>query len=213
MSRHPDPPDAPIVAFDFDGTLTCRDSFVAFIAWRAGALGRADAFSLAAGLLALTPAIGAYVVSRQRGPLKAAVLRRFLGAAHRREVEADAERFRAARMDALMRPDALACWRGWRARGARLIIVTASPEILVAPFAAALSADALIGTRLAFDAEGRFTGKLDGPNCRGAEKVVRLRQALGPEIRLAAAYGDSDGDHAMLAIADDPGLKVFRARP
>jgi len=207
LSRHPDPPDAPIVAFDFDGTLTCRDSFIAFIAWRANALG------LAAGLLALTPAIGAYAVSRQRGPLKAAVLRRFLGAARRREIEDEAERFRAARMDALMRPDALDCWRGWRARGARLIIVTASPEILVAPFAAALSADALIGTRLAFDADDRFTGELDGPNCRGPEKVARLRLALGSEIRLAAAYGDSDGDHAMLGIADHPGLKVFRARP
>ena len=30
------PPTAPIVAFDFDGTLTVRDSFTAFLKWRAG---------------------------------------------------------------------------------------------------------------------------------------------------------------------------------
>ena len=38
VSRAPDR-DAvrPLVAFDFDGTLTCRDSFLAFLAWRAGA--------------------------------------------------------------------------------------------------------------------------------------------------------------------------------
>ena len=40
--RHSDPPagatagEPPVVAFDFDGTLTCRDSFVAFFQWRAG---------------------------------------------------------------------------------------------------------------------------------------------------------------------------------
>ena len=29
---------APLVAFDFDGTLTVRDSFVAFLEWHVGAL-------------------------------------------------------------------------------------------------------------------------------------------------------------------------------
>jgi phosphatidylglycerophosphatase C len=28
--------DRPIVAFDFDGTLTVRDSYTAFLKWRAG---------------------------------------------------------------------------------------------------------------------------------------------------------------------------------
>ena len=32
----PPKPFRPIVAFDFDGTLTWRDSFLAFLAWRAG---------------------------------------------------------------------------------------------------------------------------------------------------------------------------------
>jgi hypothetical protein len=30
--------DAPVVAFDFDGTLTIKDSFTAFLKWRAGPL-------------------------------------------------------------------------------------------------------------------------------------------------------------------------------
>jgi len=30
-------PGQPIVAFDFDGTLTIRDSFTTFLRWRAGA--------------------------------------------------------------------------------------------------------------------------------------------------------------------------------
>jgi phosphatidylglycerophosphatase C len=207
MQRHPEERTRPLIAFDFDGTLTCRDSFVAFLAWRAG---RAE---FAAGLARLLPAALAYGRTRDRGPLKAAIARLFLGGMTQGEIAQAAKAFRDARMAALMRPDALRCWWDWRSRNARLFIVTASPEILVAPFAQTLGADGLIGTRLAFGGDGRFTGALDGRNCRGPEKVVRLRAALGPDVRLDAAYGDTDGDREMLEIADIAGLKVFKARP
>ena len=151
-------------------------------------------------------------MNRDRGRLKAVFARRFLGPASHADLEAAAEQFAVARFDALMRPDALACWRDWRAQGARLFIVTASPDLLVAPFARRLGADGLIGTRLAF-AKDRLTGTLDGDNCRGEEKVRRLRADLGPDLRLAAAYGDSRGDREMLALSDRPGLKVFTGWP
>ena len=93
------------------------------------------------------------------------------------------------------------------------MIVTASPENLVAPFAQDLGADWLIGTRLAFDAEGRVAGALEGANCRGREKVARLQAAFGVDVRLEAAYGDSDGDREMLTLAKEAGLRVFRERP
>jgi len=82
----------------------------------------------------------------------------------------------------------------------------------VAPIARALGADLLIGTRLAFDAEDRATGALDGANCRGPEKVRRLREAFGEAVRLEAAYGDTDGDREMLALAEEQGLKVFNGK-
>jgi phosphatidylglycerophosphatase C len=207
MLRQPLSAAGPLVAFDFDGTLTWRDSFMDFLAWRAGVLG------FAAGLAASTPALLAYGVHRDRGRLKAAIAKRFFGGIRRSQLETEARRFAAERFDALIRPDALACWRDWRERGARLFIVTASPDILIAPFAERLDAGQLIGTRLAFDAEGRFTGALEGANCRGEEKVARLRAALGPELRLEAAYGDTGGDREMLALADRPGLRVFTDRP
>ena len=207
MHRQPPSSAPPPVAFDFDGTLTWRDSFMAFLAWRAGSL------AFAAGLAASAPALLGYGLHRDRGRLKATVAARFFGGAGRDQLEAEARRFAGERFDALIRPDALACWRDWRAQGARLFIVTASPDILVAPFAERLGADELIATRLSFDAEGRFTGALEGANCRGQEKAARLRVALGGEARLAAAYGDTAGDREMLALADSPGLRVFTARP
>jgi phosphatidylglycerophosphatase C len=95
----------------------------------------------------------------------------------------------------------------------RLVIVTASPTIVVRPFAEILGADELIGTELAYDDQDRVTGAFATPNCRGPEKVVRLEARFGRGLRLEAAYGDTAGDREMLAIADNPGYRVFNARP
>jgi phosphatidylglycerophosphatase C len=204
--RQPEAPFRPIVAFDFDGTLTSEDSFLAFLRWRAGTR------DYLAGVASLAPAAARYAIDRNRGRIKAAAVKRFLAGLPRAELEAEAQRFATERGRALLRPDALRAWRRWQAGGARLAIVTASPETIVAPIARALGADRLIGTRLAFDAAGRVTGALDGANCRGAEKVRRLREAYGEDVALEAAYGDSDGDREMLALAEEKGFKVFNGR-
>jgi phosphatidylglycerophosphatase C len=87
------------------------------------------------------------VFDRNRGKIKAAAVREFLRAC-------PSSRWNARRAPSpsprpkLLRPDALAVWRRWRAKGAKLVIVTASPEMVVAPFARGLGADLLIGSRL-----------------------------------------------------------------
>ena len=209
MERQPPQPPAPraIAAFDFDGTLTVADSYTGFLRWRAGPA------RWAAGLARLAPAAGAWLVHRDRGRLKAAATRVFLRGVARAQLEADAEGYAAAAFDALIRPDALAAWRAHGEAGEERAIVTASPETVVAPFAARLGADRLIGTRLAFDAADRATGGFDGANCRGPEKVARLETEYGASVRLGAAYGDTSGDREMLALAARPGWRVFTGRP
>jgi phosphatidylglycerophosphatase C len=196
---------SPIVAFDFDGTLTIRDSYNAFLAWRCGPL------CLALAAWRLAPAAIAYLVDRDRGRLKAAVTRVLLGGASQGEIEADAERFAEAFSRNFFRADAIRTWRDWGERGAMRVIVTASPELTVAPFARRLGADRLIGTRLALDGHDLITGAFIGPNCRGAEKVRRLRAIFGETFELEAAYGDSRGDTEMLGLAKTAGFKVFTA--
>jgi phosphatidylglycerophosphatase C len=203
QERQSEPAFRPLVAFDFDGTLTSQDSFTTFLRWHAGRRGYASR------LLSLAPAAARFLFDRDRGRLKAAAAKRFLAGMTRTELEAAAQAFATEQGRALLRPDALRAWRRWQADGARLVIVTATPEIVVAPIARGLGADLLIGTRLAFDATGRVTGAFEGENCRGPEKVRRLQQAFGDDVRLEAAYGDTDGDREMLALAEEQGMKVF----
>jgi len=203
-----DPLEAPaLIAFDFDGTLTVRDSFTAFLAWRAGPL------RYALGCLRLAPAAIAYLFHRNRGRIKAAAVREFLKGAPREQLEAQARAFAEFAAPKLFRPDALQTWRRWRAKGATTIIVSASPDLVVAPFARGLGCDRLIASGIAFDVNDRAIGTLAGPNCRGPEKVRRLKAVYGEEVRLTAAYGDTGGDREMLRIADEKGYRVFRARP
>lgn len=197
----------PVVAFDFDGTLTIRDSFTAFLRWRAGAGG------WALGLVKMAPAVAAYARDRDRGRIKAASVKEFLKGVSRAELEADAETFAGEVWDRFMRPDALKVWNDWGKRGAHRVIVTASPETTVAPFARRLGAEGLLGTHLAFDSADRITGAFDTPNCRGEEKVRRLRAAYGDDVHLTAAYGDTSGDTEMIAAADEKGFRVFTGRP
>lgn len=77
------------------------------------------------------------------------------------------------------------------------IIISASPEFLVEPASHRLKVHLLIATRM-----DPKSGIVDGENCRGEEKVVRLKKALGkPQIR--KAYTDSLSDMPILALAKE----------
>ena len=203
----PELDDPPVVAFDFDGTLTVKDSFTAFLKWRAGR-GR---YWL--GLAKLGPALLAYLFHRDRGRIKAQAVGEFLKGVPRETLEADARRFAETHSRRLFRPDAVAAWKRWQQQRVRLVIVTASPTAIVGPFARGLGAHAILGTELAYDAHDKVVGAFSSLNCRGPEKVVRLKRAFGDEVVIKAAYGDTSGDTEMLAMAELPGYRVFTGKP
>src|SRR5438034_5190652 len=110
-ARSNDPQGArPLVAFDFDGTLTVRDSFTAFLKWRT------PGARYALGGLKLAPAALAYVFHRDRGRIKAAAVREYLKGVPRQRLEADARAFAESHGRQLLRPDAVAAWRRWRSQ-------------------------------------------------------------------------------------------------
>jgi phosphatidylglycerophosphatase C len=195
-----------VAAFDLDGTLTRRDTLLPFLL---KACGPAATYRAVLGVSLLL--VRALAGGERRDAAKEALLVRLLAG---RPVEPLAEVAEAFADDVmpLLRPEMIERVTEHRRAGHELVIVSASPELYVAPLGRRLGFDAVLGTRLETDAEGRLTGRLQGANCRGPEKVVRLRQWLGDESAEVWAYGDSRGDREMLALART-GVRVHRRRP
>ncbi|GAB4237899.1 MAG: hypothetical protein Tsb0034_13230 [Ekhidna sp.] len=92
--------------------------------------------------------------------------------------------------------------------GAQTVIVSASPEDWIKPWADRFHID-VIATKLAFRND-HFIG-IDGKNCNGNEKVKRITQKLDINVfDKVIAYGDSKGDLPMLALASESFFKPFR---
>ena len=102
-----------------------------------------------------------------------------------------------------------------RRHGHRLIIVSASPHYYVRAVGDDLEVDAVLATNLEVASSGLLTGRYEGRNCRGSEKLDRVRAQMerwtadGPAQHRHPsprpelwAYGNSAGDRALLRGAD-----------
>jgi phosphatidylglycerophosphatase C len=201
------PPTRTVAAFDFDGTLSSRDSFVRFVRLVAGTTVTARAMAAAA------PAL---VASRReptrRDEAKAILLRETMRgrpADHLRDLGARYARMVVTRH---LNPAVVARLQAHRDAGHEVVIVSASLTDYLDPAAALLGVCTVLATRLEVGPDGRCTGELAGPNVRGPEKAVRLDAWLGGEPAVVYAYGDSHGDAELLARADHGVLVDRRGR-
>jgi phosphatidylglycerophosphatase C len=186
-----------VAAFDFDGTLSRSDTMVPFLVGCAGwrRVGLAGMASWRHGL-------------RGRDEMKVAtVARLFRGWSEDRF--ADEGRTYAATLADLLRPETVERLRWHQGEGHPVVLVSAGLTTYLRPLAAELGIDDVLAVELeALD--GYLTGAvLGGVNCRGPEKVARLRTWLaeryGPDTPVELwAYGDSAGDEELLAFADHP---------
>lgn len=197
-----------VAAFDFDGTITRRDSFLPFLQAMAGRR------RYLRQMLTLSPGLLAYLLGIiSNHTVKNRVLTQFLRGNEVGDVRRVAQDFAAGRLQRFIRPDALARLRWHQQQGHRCVIVSASLECYLLPWAEATGGVEVIGSRLAIDDE-RYTGELLGRNCYGAEKVRRLTDVLGArDTYTLYAYGDSKGDRELLACADHAYYRQMPAAP
>ncbi|GAA5034671.1 hypothetical protein GCM10011506_29320 [Marivirga lumbricoides] len=93
--------------------------------------------------------------------------------------------------------------------GDRIIVVSASAEEWLKPWCDINKLE-LIATKLE-KKDGKLTGKMMTPNCKGPEKVKRVKEFLKIEdYSYISAYGDSAGDKEMLQLAHYPFYRKFR---
>jgi phosphatidylglycerophosphatase C len=195
------PTGQPVAAFDFDGTLTRRDSLLPFLVFVRGLATTARA------VVAESPRFGRVLLGRtSRDEAKEALLVRLLSGAELQQLSDSGRAFGERLVTRRLRP-AMRRRLDWhRAAGHRVVIVSASPALYLDEAGRRLGVDAVLATELEIGADGRLTGRLAGRNCRGEEKAKRLRTWIGasPDERPGQlwAYGDSKGDTQMLDMAD-----------
>ena len=199
-----DEPLRPVVAFDFDGTCIDNDSLLWVLR---------EVFGLKAfwwGVLVCLPWLVLHKLHLlDGGRAKERLIGHFVRGM-------DHDEFRRRCADAALtgrwqhtRPEAKRALMEAVQAGSQVLVVTASAPDWVEPWIACREVQ-VIGTELEEDAEGRLTGRFATPNCKGAEKWRRLREAV-PDVeqRHLTAYGDSRGDRELLDHAQKPYYRSF----
>jgi len=197
-----------VAAFDFDGTLVSGGSVFDFLTAVAGR----QAVVRATVTLGPRMAHAALVGGETADLVKEDLFRRVLRGVDAESFARVGEEFAVDHLATRVRTDVRRRLDWHRGRGDKVVVVSASPDTYIKVAAERLGADGSIATLLEHDESGRLTGRYEGVNCRGEEKIRRLRLWMsdaGLEGSLLWAYGNSRGDLRMLRAADT-GVNVGR---
>lgn len=196
----------PLVIFDLDRTITRRGTYTPFLCQYA--FRKNPAALLYLPLVAVLMA--AYALGLlDRGSLKARMFGLLVGSIPEHELEC----FCAGYVERALRDGvhdrALETIKGWRQKGARLVLATASYDWLAAAFAERLGFDEVVATR-SLREQGRVVAGVDGANCRGSFKLGMVSAAVGPLSPLPASgaevwcYTDHHSDIPLLEQCSHP---------
>lgn len=199
-----------IHAFDFDGTLTKRDTLIEFIRYVKGNKEFLLGFLKHLHLLILMK-----IGFMPNWKTKRIIFQYFFGGMTLEKFNEYGEKF-AKDKASLLRKKGMAAVNKALMDGEQVVIISASIENWVVPFFASVSPQGgteggliVIGTKVQV-VDGKLTGRFLTKNCYGEEKVRRLLEHYPnrKEYKLVA-YGDSRGDHALLDFADEGHYKEF----
>jgi phosphatidylglycerophosphatase C len=183
-----------LALFDFDGTLTTRETFPDFM--------RHAVFRprLLAGGVLLAPVIFGYRRGWVAGnPTRASIVQVGLRGVDATRLRAQGEAFAREVLPGVLRSEAMERLQWHRDRGDRVVVVSGGLDVYLAPWCAAQGIE--LACSVLAERGGRITGYA-GAQCVGDEKVRRIRALCDPQAYAAVhAYGDTHEDHAMLAMA------------
>ena len=189
-------PMTPIALFDFDGTLTRHDTFISFSKF---ALGK---FKFIRGMALTFPWLIMWrlgIISNSSA--KEILFSRLFKGMSLLQFRELGEKF-APLIERDLRYSTVEILNKHKASGHRLYIVSASLSDWIKPWAKHKGIDGVIATEVETDSDGCLTGRFHTPNCHGKEKVARIIAEIPDAVpENMYAYGDSNGDDAMLDFA------------
>lgn len=199
-------PQKRLFAFDFDGTITTRDTLIEFISYACGRR------ALIGGLIRHMPIL--IMMKLHMYPnykAKQRVFSHFFRGMPLTTFNSLCTDFARSNSHLLRKEAIAAIDTALNSPDTHVAIVSASIDNWVSPFFAGRGIT-VIGTQIETDANGILTGRFTTPNCYGAEKVRRLL-LIHPDRHSyhLTAFGDSRGDKELLAFADKAYYKPFRS--
>jgi HAD superfamily hydrolase (TIGR01490 family) len=188
--------DMNLALFDFDGTITTRDTFVEFVRfavaptrWRAGTA-------------LLSPWIAGYrlgLVPAHR--IRAAISRVAFRGAAEHDLNARGRAFASERIPRLLRKEAQQRIQWHRAQGDKIVVVSASLDVYLKHWCEEHGLDVLCTTLEMKD--GTATGRYIDGDCSGARKKHEILSHYNiNQFSTIYAYGDTREDLEMLDLAD-----------
>jgi len=193
-----------IAFFDFDGTITSKDTLLDVIKYQKGKLNFYAGFLLNSPMLV---GLKFKLVSNQVA--KECMLKYFFKGMDIESFQKGCDSFIDNRLPSMIRPAAIDEVKKLKAEGFETVVVSASPANWIKKWADA-NGLGLIATKLQTK-DNLLTGYIDGINNNGNEKAVRIKAEFAlSEYSDIYCYGDSGGDKAMLALGTKAFYKPFR---
>ena len=126
------------------------------------------------------------------------------------------KRFYKNRLSKILYKDAVDMMYKLKNEGYDIYLISASPEFYINEFYNIDVVDKVIGTRFEFK-EGKFIRKMLGSNCKGEEKVKRLKEVLSKEnievdFKDSYMFSDSLSDKPLLDLVGKPYLINYKKR-
>lgn len=201
-------PPSVVAVFDFDHTLTDRDSLLPFLFYIAG-FWKTTYYLSTLSLNFLRFLTGN--LSRQE--IKEKILTRFFRGWSSSDIDAMGKRYAHEKLDRYIKSEAMERLVWHKLQGHRCLLVSATLESYLKPWASRYGFENVLASRLELTRTGHLTGRLAGNNCWGQEKKRRLLEYLSSEKQYQLyVYGDSRGDKELLELANYPFYRTFKMK-
>lgn len=194
-----------IAVFDFDGTITQKDTLLVFIKFSKGK------WPFFFGFLLFSPLIVAMKLKLYPNWKAKQNLFSFFYKGISLEKFNDWGSKFSSEIDKIQQPKALEALKQHKNNGDKVVIISASIENWIKPWAEKIGADMVLATKIQQDKNGLLTGKFISKNCYGQEKVNRLLEMFPNrnDYKLIV-YGDSRGDKELIDIAEEGFYNKFK---
>ena len=193
-----------IAFFDFDGTITKKDTLIEFIKYSVGSK------NYYLGIFANLPMLLRFKLKLlANDEAKQRLLTYFFSNWSEDKFKTTAYNYSKNEIDKIVKKSALEKIDWHKKNGDKVVVVSASLESWLKPWCEKNNLD-LICTKMKFD-EGKVSGRFLGKNCHGQEKANKIKENFDlKKYDKIYAYGDSSGDKQMLALATHPHFRVFK---